>query len=91
MMRSFMLLPCFALLIAAAPASSNPPPVSSQVSPGTELQAVAPPTGGGAGSKAVAQEDKKICKQLETTGSRLPRRACLTANEWKQVEEDLSH
>jgi hypothetical protein len=89
-MRTYMLFPCFALLVAAAPASSNPPPVASQVSPGTELQAVAPPAGGGK-LKQVADPDKKICKQLATTGSRLPRRACLTANEWKQVEEDLSH
>jgi hypothetical protein len=89
-MRTTMLFPCFALLVAAAPASSNPPPVASQVSPSTDLQATTPPTGGGK-AKELADPDKKICKQLATTGSRLPRRACLTASEWKQVEEDLSH
>jgi hypothetical protein len=85
-----MFLPCVALLVAAAPGSSNPPPVASQVSPSNDLQATTP-TGGGAGAKAVAQDDKKICKQLPTSGSRLPNRACLTAKQWKQVEDDLSH
>jgi hypothetical protein len=86
-----MFLPCVALLVAAAPASSNPPSVASQVSPSNDLQVATPPAGGGANTKAVAQEEKKICKQLPTSGSRLPNRACLTAKEWKQVEDDLSH
>ena len=89
-MRNIMFLPCVALLVAAAPASANPPPVASQVA-ANELQAVTPSTGGGATTKAVANQDKKICKQLPTSGSRLPNRACLTAKEWQQVEEELSH
>ena len=32
---------------------------------------------------------KKICKQLPSSWSRLPLRACLTMMEWKQVEEEL--
>ena len=89
-MRSFMFLPCFALLAAAAPAATNPPPVTSQVAPSTDVQAATSAAGGGAAAKAVASQDKKICKQLPTSGSRLPNRACLTAKEWKQVEDDLS-
>lgn len=89
-MRSLMFVPCVALLVAAAPASANPPPVASQVAPSNELQTVAPSTGGGSTAKSAAPADKKICKQLETTGSRLPNRACLTAKEWKQLEDELS-
>ena len=88
-MTKLILLPCVALLAAASPASSNPPPVASQVAPADSLQSIVPPAGGGA-AKSTAPEDKKICKQLPTTGSRLPNRACLTAREWKQVEDDMS-
>jgi len=35
-----------------------------------------------------APAEKKICKQLDLSGSRLPRKACLTAKEWKQVEDE---
>jgi hypothetical protein len=90
-MRALMFLPCVALLVAAAPGSSNPPPVASQVAPSTELQATTPPSGGGAPNRAVATGDKKICRQLPSSSSRLPNRACLTEREWKQVEDDLSH
>ena len=89
-MRSYMLLPCFALLAAAAPASTNQPPVASQLAQGTDLQATSTRAGGGAAITTVAPQEKKICRQLETTGSRLPNRACLTAKEWKQVEDELS-
>jgi hypothetical protein len=89
-MTKLVLLPCVALVAAAAPASSNPPPVASQVAPSDALQSIVPPTGGGT-ANATAPEDKKICRNLPTTGSRLPNRACLTAKEWKQVEDDLSH
>ena len=39
---------------------------------------------------AKANVEKKVCKQLPSTGSRLPNKACLTAKQWKQVEEDVS-
>ena len=39
---------------------------------------------------AKANVEKKICKQLPTTGSRLQNKACLTAKEWKQIEEEAS-
>jgi hypothetical protein len=41
------------------------------------------------GGEAPRAEEKKICKLLDTTGSRLPRRACLTQKEWKQLKEEL--
>jgi hypothetical protein len=84
-MRNLMFLPCAALLTAAAPAASAPPAVASQIAPSDTQQAMGP-SGGGAAPRA---EDKKICKQLETSGSRLPRRACLTQKEWKQVDAEL--
>ena len=39
---------------------------------------------------AKATVEKKICKHLPSTGSRLPNKACLTAKEWKQLEDELS-
>jgi hypothetical protein len=31
--------------------------------------------------------DKKVCKKLKVTGSRMSDRVCMTASEWKKVEE----
>ena len=38
---------------------------------------------------ATAAPEKKICKELPATYSRMSKRACLTEKEWKQVEQDL--
>jgi len=84
-MRKLFMLPCAALLTAAAPANAAAPAVSSQVAPPDAQQAVSL-SGGSAAPQAA---EKKICRQLETTGSRLPRRACLTEKEWKQLQEEL--
>ena len=88
-MSRLLLLPCIAALLgaAAAPATSGPPAVEKQVAPSENQQTVAL-SGGGASQPA---PEKKICKQLPTTGSRLPNKACLTEREWKQVESDLDH
>lgn len=86
-MRMLILLPCIALLTAAAPGFAEPQ-VAQQIAPSDAQKAVA--LSGGEKS-AAATEEKKICKQLPTSGSRLPNRACLTEKQWKQVEEDLSH
>ena len=32
---------------------------------------------------------KKICKRLATTGSRMEERVCLTKEEWKAVEKEV--
>jgi hypothetical protein len=84
-MGKLVFLPCVALLIAAAPANSAPPAVTNQVTPSDSEQAVSL-SGGRAGS---AVEEKKICKQLPETGTRVAKRACLTASEWKQLEAEL--
>jgi|tagenome__1003787_1003787.scaffolds.fasta_scaffold20367383_1 hypothetical protein len=86
-MRKLILFPCAALLTAAAPASAQPQ-VAQQIAPSDAQKAVA--LSGGERQTQTAPEEKKICKQLPTSGSRLPNRACLTAKQWKQVEDDLS-
>jgi hypothetical protein len=85
-MPRLMLLPCVAMLtVAAAPATLRPPAVATEADASDPQQAA---THSG-GPKAAAQAERKICKQLDSTGSRLPRRACLTAQEWKQIDEEL--
>ena len=34
-------------------------------------------------------QEKKVCKQLPSSNSRLPNRVCLTNKQWQQVEEEL--
>jgi hypothetical protein len=41
-----------------------------------------------AAKNAAANTEKKICKQLPSSSSRLPQRVCLTEKQWKQVDED---
>jgi hypothetical protein len=38
-------------------------------------------------SAAGKDAEKKICKKLTITGSRMGERVCLTASQWKKVEE----
>jgi hypothetical protein len=86
-MRELILLPCVVLLTAAAPATSQQATTNQIVSSDSQQSA----TGSGRSRAAQApQPEKKICRQLPTSGTRLPNRACLTADEWKQVEEDMS-
>jgi hypothetical protein len=87
-MRKLIVSPCVVLLIAAAPGTSAQQATTKQVAP-MEVQQAGDMSG--AKSATSAPEEKKICKQLPTSGSRLPNRACLTEREWKQVEEDLEH
>ncbi|HWJ38474.1 MAG TPA: hypothetical protein VNR86_06905 [Sphingomicrobium sp.] len=85
-MNKLILLPCLALLVAAAPAASAPALAASDIAP-SEAQQADGLAGGGKNGRTV--EEKKICRQLETTGSRLPRRACLTEREWKKLQSEL--
>ncbi|CAA9518345.1 MAG: hypothetical protein AVDCRST_MAG62-958 [uncultured Sphingomonas sp.] len=42
----------------------------------------------GQGGAAADKADKKICRRLELTGSRMAKtRFCHTAEEWKKIEE----
>jgi hypothetical protein len=86
-MRKLIILPCVALLAAAAPATSAPPAVANQIAPSDAQQAVAL---SGGGKATQAGPEKKICRQLPSSSSRLPNRVCLTAKEWQQVEDEES-
>jgi hypothetical protein len=35
-----------------------------------------------------ASGEKKVCKRLETSGTRMAKRVCLTEEQWKKVEEE---
>lgn len=35
-----------------------------------------------------ADAEKKVCKRLETSGTRMAERVCLTKQEWQKVEEN---
>ena len=34
-------------------------------------------------------QEKKICRRLATTGTRMERRTCLTKEQWKKVQQQL--
>ena len=75
-------------LIVSAALVASPFGASAQVAAPKSGEIGKAATQEGSG-KAVAAE-KKVCKQLPSSSSRLPKRVCLTANEWKQVEEEVS-
>jgi hypothetical protein len=35
-----------------------------------------------------AEAEKKVCKRLATSGTRMAERVCLTKQEWQKVEEE---
>jgi hypothetical protein len=37
--------------------------------------------------EAPAAAEKKVCKRLATSGTRMAKRACLTEDQWKKVDE----
>jgi hypothetical protein len=39
-------------------------------------------------NSVAAEAEKKTCKRLEVSGSRLRQRVCLTKSQWKKVEAD---
>jgi hypothetical protein len=84
-MRSLKLLTCS--LLAAATAAYSAPPIANQVAPIDSGQTINPVSGG----EAAIPEEKKICRQLPSSSSRLPNRVCLTDKQWRQVEDDMTH
>ena len=69
---------CLGTLAAAALFTTAAAPARQTATVATE----APEQGAAKSAKA----EKKICKSVETTGSRINRKTCLTADEWKKVE-----
>ena len=35
--------------------------------------------------------EKKVCKRLETSGTRMAERVCLTKEQWQKVEEEVNN
>ena len=85
-MRKLILLPSLALLTAAASVSAQPQ-VAQQIAPSDAQKAVAL---SGGEKPAAAAGEKKICKQLPSSSSRLPNRACFTEKQWRQIEDEAS-
>ena len=87
------LLVSSALAISPATASAQATP-SSTIAQVAENSVAASPSGASTAAPAAVAPaqarpaDKKICKQLPSSYSRMTVRTCLTAKEWKQVEEN---
>jgi hypothetical protein len=78
----------FAGLIVSAVLVTVPVSASAQIAaPKNSYVAKAAAPEDASGKATVA--DKKVCKQLPSSSSRLPQRACLTTREWLKVQEDL--
>ena len=67
------------------------------ISPVGASAQIAAPKSGTVGKASTAEEasgkadpiqEKKICKQLPSSNSRLPNRVCLTQKQWKEVEQE---
>jgi len=76
-------------LMVAAALIASPVAASSQVATPHNTEVGKATAQEDASGKAVAAAEKKICKQLPSSNSRLPNRVCLTAKEWKQVETEV--
>lgn len=79
---------CCALMVASAAVASSPNGKEMASAVGntvvSDAQAVTPVAGG----KTQAVPEKKICRQLPSSYSRMTERVCLTAKQWEQVERD---
>jgi Spy/CpxP family protein refolding chaperone len=69
-----------AKLIVAASLLVSPIAASATTTVGAQPTAAA--------AKNADAGEKKICKQLPSSSSRLPQRVCLTEKQWKQVDSD---
>ena len=38
--------------------------------------------------KAKKKKDKRVCRKVRTTGSRIPERVCRKESEWKRIEDN---
>jgi hypothetical protein len=75
--------------MAAAPAPSSQT-ASAAAQPGAAASQQMS-DGGTTTPPGSAVGEKKICKLLPSSGTRMAKRACLTPKEWKQVEEDVGY
>ena len=79
---------CCALVVASAAVASSPNGKEMASAVGNTVASDAQPIAPVAGGKTQAVAEKKICRQLPSSYSRMTQRVCLTAKEWKQVEND---
>jgi hypothetical protein len=89
MFKSVLMTTVALATMAAAPAPSNTTAVAAAQPAASAAQETS--DGGTITPPGAAVEDKKICKALPSSYSRMSKRACLTKNEWKQVEDDVQN
>jgi hypothetical protein len=77
----FLRLAPVLLCIAAAPANT---PAQALAGSSANMVQAAPDT-----ASPARVEEPKICKQLPTSYSRMPNRACLTKKQWDQLNKEL--
>ena len=75
-------------LIVSAALATTPVAAATQVAAPKSANVGKAATQDDASGKALAAAEKKICKQLPSSSSRMTKRACLTKDEWKQVEKE---
>jgi hypothetical protein len=75
-------------LIVSAALATSPVAAATQIAAPRTADVGKAATQEDASGKAAAAAEKKVCKQLPSSSSRLPNRVCLTAKEWKQVEKE---
>ena len=70
------------LIVSPIAASAAETSASQPAAAATAAAAPAP------ADKNAAAGERKICKPLPSSSSRLPQRVCLTEKQWKQVDAD---
>jgi len=75
-MRAIAITTLAALCLAAAPATAK-----------TDNQEPAAVAGSESKQATADPAEKKVCKRLKMSGTRMADRVCLTADDWKKVEE----
>jgi hypothetical protein len=85
---------CTVLLSSAAlavPATQSTAPTPSAQAPVQLADSSRPAPVDNRASGAVAPAEKKICRLLPSSYSRMNDRVCLTKEEWKQVDEQTGN
>ena len=76
--RIFTLSATALIAVTAVPAAASGKTAAAATATSTSASAPAP---------ASAKADKKICKWLRKSGTRMDAKVCLTKSEWKRVEK----
>ena len=83
-LTSVVTLSAALLLSSTAIAQDKKLAANEQASASTTYEATAEQP-----AAAQAAGEKKICKRLATSGTRMFKRSCLTKEQWEQVEEQV--